>query len=542
MNTTRRQIKDCLNKSTLLPYFVIFGISFLAFLLLQSAPTFPDPDSFYHVKIAELMAQQGIVKDFPWTQYSVLKDFYIDHHFLYHVALIPFVKLLPPMLGVKLATVFFAGMFMVTFFWFLKKLDVRYASMYTYILLGTNAFIFRLNLAKAQSLALIFLFIGIYFLLEKKYVYLFLLSFFYVWLYGGWPLMLFVAMAYSLAEIPFFFSLKKPKIRTEFYKFWRFFSLCPGTFVRKLSNKIKKDAAYLFVITFGLVAGIILSPYFPKNIDFYWQQIFQIAIVNYKETIGVGGEWYAYNPIHLIAHSRFAFLLFVAGITFFIFNVKNQTRKTVFLFLLSFIFLFLTYRSRRNAEYFIPFSVAFSALSIDIFLKRIQGQEFLKELREFVLKKKLIVCTLFFIFGAGMYFVVADIQSVKKAYNSGFDFTYLKDSSEWLLKNSEKNDIVFTSDWDDFTFLFKNNTHNYYIVGLDPTFMYAYDRDLYTKWERVTMARDTRNMYSIIKDDFKAKFVFVSLSKHLDFDKLLLVNNHFKEVYRDTEASIYQIL
>ncbi len=64
---------------------LLFAVSFLFFVYLTSAPTFADPDSFYHVKIAEFITQGRDYRQFSWLPFTVLNDYYTDQHFLYHV-------------------------------------------------------------------------------------------------------------------------------------------------------------------------------------------------------------------------------------------------------------------------------------------------------------------------------------------------------------------------------------------------------------------------------------------------------------------------
>ena len=45
---------------------------------------------------------------------------------------------------------------------------------------------------------------------------------------------------------------------------------------------------------------------------------------------------------------------------------------------------------------------------------------------------------------------------------------------------------VFATDWDDFPELFFWNTHNTYLLGLDPTYMYLHDPQLYLRWRAIT--------------------------------------------------------
>ena len=70
----------------LLALFIV-GLAFVQF----GTPDMPDNDGFYHIKLAALMREQGFKPEFIWLPLSILnaREFY-DHHFLFHVFLIPF--------------------------------------------------------------------------------------------------------------------------------------------------------------------------------------------------------------------------------------------------------------------------------------------------------------------------------------------------------------------------------------------------------------------------------------------------------------------
>jgi hypothetical protein len=75
----------------LLPITLLL-VFLLGMALIQFAtPDMPDNDGFYHIKLAWLMRTEGLKPAFPYLPLSILnaKEFY-DHHFLFHVALIPF--------------------------------------------------------------------------------------------------------------------------------------------------------------------------------------------------------------------------------------------------------------------------------------------------------------------------------------------------------------------------------------------------------------------------------------------------------------------
>jgi len=195
-------------------YLLLFLVIFSYFLWLNNTPNFSDPDAFYHAKIVDLIRQQGIIHDFSWLPYTTLNDIYIDHHLLYHLILVPFSFAISSLLLVKLAAVIFASFFIVFFQWLLDKLKIKYSFIYTLILLISHQFIFRINLAKVPSLSLIILLLFIYiiFTQQKKWSWpLFILSFLYIWLYGGWIIMVGLAFIYFIINVVFDFFYQKHK-------------------------------------------------------------------------------------------------------------------------------------------------------------------------------------------------------------------------------------------------------------------------------------------------------------------------------------------
>lgn len=526
--------------NTLLSYCIVFEIAFIIFYFLQNQLTFADPDSFYHTKMAILMKEGGIVREFPWLQFAVIKDYYTDHHLLYHIFLLPFIAILPPLVGVKLATIIFSSFAVTLFFWLLKKFEVKGAWAYVFILALSASFIFRINLAKAQSLALSAYFFGIYLVDQKKYYWLILFSFLYVWLYGGWPLIFVISFAYLISGILLEYSLFEKNLGSR----WKniFFGHEYRLNGKSAWKWICGEYPVFLYVLLGALFGIVVNPYFPKNILFYWEQIFKIAVVGARNVIGVGGEWYSYNPVELLASGSVAFILLVVAITFFVLMIRKQSRRSVMLLLLTILFFVLTVRSRRNVEYLIPTMLLFSAVSLSIFSREMNMKGFVSELKIFLQEQKVFLVLFVIPLMLIPYIVARDYLAVRASYSSGQEFHKFEEPMEWLKKNSRAGSIVFHSDWDEFPILFYHNIHNYYIVGLDPTFLYSYDKELYRKFKEVTTGEEKSDIYRIIKNDFRAEYVFVSLSGHEEFDKNLQNNIFFEEVYSDEKAKIYKVL
>lgn len=128
-----------------------------------------DPDGFYHAKIAEFLRQGKLLTTMPWMQFSSLKNEFTDHQLLYHLILVPFTYIKGPLIGVKIATVFLAGLMGISFYWLLKKLHFIYPYWLTLALITLNGLNFRLTLVKTNSLSLILVWLLIYALFYHKF-------------------------------------------------------------------------------------------------------------------------------------------------------------------------------------------------------------------------------------------------------------------------------------------------------------------------------------------------------------------------------------
>ncbi|OGY43657.1 MAG: hypothetical protein A3B89_04445 [Candidatus Buchananbacteria bacterium RIFCSPHIGHO2_02_FULL_40_13] len=531
---------------------LLFLLVLAFFSWLEYAPTLADPDSFYHAKMTALISENGLVRDFPYLQFTTLKDGYIDHHLLYHLYLIPFVKIFPLPVGLKIGHSLLAALVLATLYWLLTKLKVRGAWGYTVFLLLVEPFIFRLSLVKAQPLSLIILLLGTYLIIRKKFLGLTLLSFIYVWSYGGWFLILIITAIYVLVES---WDRAWLKIRAD-----RLAKII--NFKNKKTDLINR--LYAWVISFiknalnsqnfklvtsvllGLVLGLVINPYFPKNLEFYWIHIIKIALINYQGVIGVGAEWYPYNINDFFINNLLPFILALVALAVFL-NYHQKFDVVVKYFLALFLaFVIATAKARRNVEYLAPLAVIFSALvfSRGWSLDEIRGdfQAFGRLFKKVFLNdwRAKVLFTLFSILTVTVIFYKMPYQA-KKSLDNGFNYNYLKSASEYLLANSQPGDIVFQSDWDEFPILFYHNSRNYYIVGLDPTFMYLKNPDLYNKWADITRGQRAEDIYGIIKNDFRAKYVIATLD-HKELIANLDNNFYFAKVYSDNEAVIYKVL
>lgn len=519
-------------RKILLPLLIIL-ITVAVFSWLQSTPALADPDSFYHAKISVMMRDFGIIRDFPWTQNSLYRELFIDHHFLYHILLIPFVSFTDPLIGLKFATILFASFSVLTIIWLLFKQKVRWLWLWLLLLLTSAPFIFRLSLGKAPSLAIGVTIIGFYFIITKRPLSLFVWTWLFVWFYSAWPLLILILSVYTVVEA-----------------LWETYQLIKtkGTSVINyllLSLKAwwsrPNRLLWLAVLT-GIISGLIINPYFPTNL-FYLKQLFAMSLVGYYKFVGVGAEWYPWHVTELVANIAIPLLVWLVAVIFFFINFKKQSKLSWTALLLTTIFLLYSIKARRQVEYFIPFSVISSALICrDILVKC----SFKTWRREFVSWLPLYLRGKFFIGLICLYLIIIlpiglgkGLITAYKDLANGFALDHLKNASQWLANNSQPQDIVFQSDWGTFPLLFYYNTHNYYQTGLDQTFMYEYDKEKYQQWVDTTKGRN-RDVYQVATKEFKASWLLLekrkaSMLKWINRDK------QFVQVYQDDRAIIFKL-
>lgn len=462
---------------------LIILLSIIFWRIQFSVPWLIGYDGYFHIKLSKLYREEGLLKSLPWLEFTIYKDYFRDHHLLFHYLLIPF-TIWDMMFSGKIAVVIFDVIAGIVLYLIMGQFGVRMSSLWTLIaMLSSNAFLFRISLLRVQSIVLSALLIGFFLFSRKKKVLIFIFSTAIVWLYDAFPLILLMAIIFSVSE-------------------W-------------LIEKRLDHLNFLFCLA-GIITGLTINPYFPENIQFFVYNISRTIFFNVNN-VNLGSEWKPYNTWVFLNNSLPAFvllLLTILALPFF----KGVSKEGYSAFLLNFLFLFMTFKSRRFIEYWPVFAVFSSALIIGKNMKR----------NFFIpIVLLLILLSIFNIKNA-----IHDIRSSINPLN-------YKGSATWLMNSSSEGDVVFNADWDDFPFLFFYNEKNHYIVGLDPMFMYTYDKDKYRLYQAITEGR-VMNPGRLIRREFNARFVFLDRF-HPELYKTLKDDPSVKEVFEDKGGIVFEI-
>ncbi len=130
-----------------------------------------------------------------------------------------------------------------------------------------------------------------------------------------------------------------------------------------------------------------------------------------------------------------------------------------------------------------------------------------------------------------------------------------RDAALWLARNSKPGEIVFHLYWDQFAQLFFWNTHNRYINGMDPIFLYAYDPGLYWKAHLLTIdeapsftcdrpvcwAEIGEPTPRVLARDFHASYVLVKRVVSPAADAYFARSPEFGKVFDNGQEAIYRV-
>jgi hypothetical protein len=496
-----------LHPSSFIPHPLEIAVGFVLIFAVMSwiefaGPAILDNDGYYHIRwaatVGDSLPHLPAFTQLPLT--TLNEQDYVDHHFLYHLLLVPFTYG-DLRIGAKLAAAAFSSLGIASLFALLVACRVPYRWLWLAPLVASSEpFLYRMSMTRAPALSLVCLGCGIYLILKEKHLLLAFLAFTFVWMYSLFPLILALAAIYS---ITIYLCERRVDLRA---------------------------AAASFI---GIVAGMVFNPYFPKNWKLLLEHLRMKLTTSYSVDVGV--EWYPYETWAILAGSVVAFIIFFVALAAFDYRSRVRDPKPLFFLLVAMMFLLMAFKWRRFIEYWPPFAVLFGAFTISPKLEAM-NLTWLKQTRDrwiaAIGAAGAVVVAL-----ALMGSVVLGAHTNVESEASPFAY---KGASEWIRANTPKGSIVFNTDWDDFPMLYYYNPDNTYIVGLDPTYLYDRDRRLWKMYEEITLGQES-NPAPLIRRSFGAEYVFTD-NHHGAFLQIARESGDFEVVYKDEDTTVLKIL
>lgn len=473
---------------------------------IQSAtPGIVDPDGYYHIRWARLLWENlphGHLPRFVWLPLTILNEHrYVDHHFLFHVLQIPFTWGTNLVAGAKASAVIYGALAILACYALVLWSRVRYSAFWLLALLACSApFLFRMSLPRAPAVTVATLALALWLLYTKRYVWYGLLSFALVWMYSLFPLAGVLAGAWVV-----------------------------GIFVEE--RRIEwRPVVYSGA---GMVAGLLVNPYFPQNIFLFIDHVKMKLASDYE--VNVGNEWYPYETWYLLTSSIVAWIAQLVGTLALQTRERKGLARTICLFLFSTFLLVVTMKSRRFIEYWPPFAVLFAAYALK---PHLDAAPWSSLPAGWARKMATLAAAAFAVVLCAA--IVTNVQATRRSVATEDDPNIYAGAAEWLTKNTPDGALVFNTDWDDFPMLFHHDTHNVYVSGLDPTYLLHADPELSKLYEDITLGR-TENPGPLIRDRFGARYAFTDTG-HTDFIRNATAEGAMKVVYKDEHTVVLEVV
>lgn len=532
--------------------FLIGAVAVVCFFRLRD-PGIPDPDSFYHFRHAALYAEKGLLlKPFPWLAYSIISRFSSDIGYGFHLLLIPFTFLRDPVLGARLAAVFEAIAVLVMVYAVARRHRMRYAAAWPFMLFFLGPPIpYTFAMTRPQTLTMGFAALLLSYLVKGS----------------PWGVLL------SSLALSFFHLNISPIIPA--------IVLVAGV-VKGLNEKAWEWRKWLAALL-GIVVGWLARPNPLGTAKLEYVQVLVHAVVRQKRIpLLFGREWLpitANDAISLFGY--FLAIWVVLMVVFVAAAVRKHDRRvgcgaerravvredqgeagdkpgpaegTLLWssFLLSLAFFAVTVlNTKRATPLWAVFAVIFAAQAFTSFVAvhRTRAREFPSRDTRLVLS--LLMAVLF----ALMVWEVVNQQMLQGRWMSGNAYR-MRAASEWVRDHGRPGEIVFNVDWGMFPELFFWNARSYYVSGLDPLFLYAYDQRLYWKAHHLAVGDGTaytwpteqpqlqggEDTYTVLRRDFRASYVALQTRQTPALQQYLESDRGFVRRFDDGQIAVYELL
>ena len=469
-------------------FFIIFFI--LSAVFQFSSPNIPDPDSFYHLRHAEIYKEQGIfTTDFPWVQYSVISQLKSDLWYGFHILLIPFTYL-NPITDIKIAGVFLTALALFIFYLVLKRHNVPWPFLWTiFLFVSSPNTLNRLLMVRPHTLTLALSLLILSLLIKGKNWQIILVGFLFSWAH------------LSLVWIPILIGM-----------------------VILIISRTKPNIIKLTYLLGGILMGWLARPNPLGAIKLAYIQVVQLMLEKQKNIpLLFGRELFPLAPRTLFENFTPLMLVWITAIVVIIFCVlrrrhMDQPTKIMIWSSLSLsiiFFLMAVLVARRSYDFWGLFVIIFAALVF--FVINASSHNVAKN-----------IFGVIFIVILGFLIFYSPIKNARSLRENAVKPDLYQEISLWLKNNSQPGDIVFNVRWSDFPMLFYWNQNNYYIGGMDPIFQYAYNPTLYWKFHyisnddvtkktcpaiacTISMLEDT---HAVLLRDFKAKYIVLEKQRN----------------------------
>jgi len=487
-----------LSRFILIGTFILL-LSYTIFLQFLS-PALYGVDSYYHIRVTNLIKESGFKYSFPWAQFSTFKYLFSDKDLLLHILTLPFTYLSNDIVvSAKYAIIFFNLLFLLTFTLILKKYLPSFLvpPFLITIFLSPTFSIYFLYLRPA-TLAAIFTILAIHFLIKKRWLGVF-----------------FVSFLYSLSHISFMMVLI-------------FALICEFIRYERERNFFSKNVTAAIL---GIMAGTIIHPNFPYNLfSFYLNGILVPLYSLGGKNIDFGRELYSILTKSAFLNNFMVFFIFTLILWSALISRIKVSFSTLAILGCSGIYLTLSFFSNRFWYISGPLVIIFAASYLKDWWDTKKDEVTIRKRIRFFLVMWAGITIL-----GGSYSVnsLADIIRSQISQN-----THYENMAKWMRDNIPPHQTIYHAYWSDSPYFMCFNPKNNYLVALDPIYMYHWSPKIY-KIYRDLKEGEEKQAYSYLKYLFNTKYGYSR--KSAGFYATIKDDQRFKIIYEDEYGVIFAL-
>ncbi len=461
-----------------------------------------DFDGYYHITWSRMLWEGLKSAHFPQFRSLPLTTLnpnsYADQHFLFHVLLIPFTWFGSLPMGAKIAAVVFGSLAVTSCFWLVWRYRIRYAPLWLLALLASSSlFLERMSMTRAQSISLVFIVAGVVLLWERKYRWLALAGFFYVWTYNLFVVLGVMVVIWTAIE-------------------WAIEHTC--------------DWRPIGWTLAGFVAGFTMNLYFPRDVKLFWENL--TAKIAFRP--GGGSEWSALPSSQLLSSCFIAFAAMFVGYIGFGGLLSSPERirrkRPLFLLIVSTLLLIATTHSKRFTEYWPPMAVLFAAFTMqELWEAQEQTDNKVRLSKGLPATATLVLLTA----------LVYQVHMASLEMQSPIPPDQYRVGAEWIHAHVPAGEIVFNVNWDDFPKLFYFDPSRPYVSGLDPMYLADANPNLGHLYQQIAEGQ-VENPGTVVHSQFGARYLFASKPISRAFYLRATFSGQFDKVYEDQQCVILE--
>ncbi len=484
---------------------LIYVLAFYAGTALLQRGLF-ERDGYYHARLAQMVAERGFSRSFPWTQVSTWKDGYCDKEVLYHVAMAPFAEIGDqPITGARIFGALLSASVVAILLWLMRAHAVPWPTWFAALPLATGAlFLARLGMIRSHVLSMALLLIGVHFLLQRRWRAVGVLGFVYAWSY----------------TVPFVLVLTAAP-------------LALGRWLGRGGLDWRSVAA----AGLGATVGLVIHPYSPLTLEtfFTYIQIFGMGMTGVNQSgFELGNEIYPYSlAVFFDIYPLLVMLLPVVVLTVAL-RWRRVAAETKGVVLATLLWAAMTALSARFVEYLALLLAVSAGLVVRDLARSPDGglPRWVPRGRRWRALGAAAALALL----VGFHVRSLDYYSSYESVSSPPRF--FDGAGAWMASHLAPGETVINLWWDDFPDLFYSAPRQHYLWGLDPTYSVRFDEQKARQLERARRQVDRLDGPALTRA-FDSYFLVLRAARVGRYDELK--RPPFHAVYRDNLAEIYRI-